>query len=38
MEGLALHQEGGETVVTMISDNNFSTLQRTILLEFVLVS
>ncbi|HEV2605373.1 MAG TPA: esterase-like activity of phytase family protein [Microvirga sp.] len=38
MEGLALHQEGGETVVTMVSDNNFSTLQRTILLEFVLVA
>jgi hypothetical protein len=37
MEGLALHQEGGETIVTMISDNNFSTLQRTLLLEFALV-
>jgi hypothetical protein len=37
MEGLALHRgAGGETVVSMISDNNFSSMQRTILLEFTL--
>jgi hypothetical protein len=38
MEGLAVHQEGDETVITLISDNNFNTnLQRTVLLEFSLV-
>lgn len=36
MEGLALHQEGDETIVTLISDNNFSSYQRTLLLEFSL--
>ncbi|HEY7385206.1 MAG TPA: esterase-like activity of phytase family protein [Beijerinckiaceae bacterium] len=37
MEGLAVHRGGrGETVVTMISDNNFSSMQRTLLLEFTL--
>jgi hypothetical protein len=36
MEGLALHREGDELVVTMISDDNFNVLQRTLLLEFVL--
>lgn len=38
MEGLAVHREGSETVVTMISDNNFNShLQRTLMLEFSLV-
>jgi hypothetical protein len=38
MEGLAVHRDGsGETIVSMISDDNFSTLQRTVLLEFALV-
>ena len=37
MEGLAVHREGGEIVVSLISDNNFSSLQRTLLLEFALV-
>jgi hypothetical protein len=37
MEGLAVHREGRETIVTLISDNNFNTsLQRTLLLEFAL--
>jgi hypothetical protein len=36
MEGLAVHEEGGRTVVTLISDDNFSRLQRTVLLDFVL--
>jgi hypothetical protein len=36
MEGLAVHREGNETIVTLISDNNFSALQRTVLLEFAL--
>ncbi len=37
MEGLSLHQAGGETVITLVSDNNFSGFQRTLLLEFTLV-
>jgi len=37
MEGLAVHRNGaGETIVSMISDDNFSTLQRTVFLEFAL--
>lgn len=36
MEGLAIHREGGDIVLSMISDNNFSSLQRTLLLEFSL--
>jgi hypothetical protein len=37
MEGMAVHQENGRTIVTLISDDNFSTfLQRTVLLEFEL--
>jgi hypothetical protein len=40
MEGLAVHQgPRGETILTLISDNNFNTfLQRTILLQFRLVN
>lgn len=38
MEGLAVHREGDDTVVTLISDNNFNTrIQKTLLLEFSLV-
>lgn len=38
MEGLALHRDAGtgETVVTLVSDDNFSPIQRTLLLEFTL--
>ena len=37
-EGLDVHQTpDGETVLTLISDDNFSMLQRTILLQFALV-
>lgn len=36
MEGLAVHREGGETILTLISDNNFNSFQRTLLLEFAL--
>lgn len=37
MEGLAVHTSGGETILTLISDDNFSNfLQRTILLQFAL--
>jgi hypothetical protein len=38
MEGLCVHREGGESVVTLISDDNFSALQRTVLLEFALAA
>ncbi|MBM6581811.1 esterase-like activity of phytase family protein [Microvirga sp. BT689] len=38
MEGLAVHREGSDTVLSLISDNNFSSLQRTLLLEFALAA
>jgi hypothetical protein len=39
MEGLAVHRDGaGETIVSMISDDNFSGLQRTVFLEFALTA
>jgi hypothetical protein len=38
MEGLSVNQTAdGETVLTLISDDNFSSIQRTILLQFTLV-
>lgn len=38
MEGLSLHRDkAGDTVLTMISDDNFSFVQRTILLQFTLL-
>jgi hypothetical protein len=37
MEGISVHQSAaGDTVVTLISDDNFSKLQRTLLLQFTL--
>lgn len=36
MEGLCIHQDQGRTILTLISDDNFSFLQRTLLLEFEL--
>ncbi len=37
MEGLCVHRgAGGETVLTLISDDNFSIIQRTLLLQFTL--
>lgn len=36
MEGLAIYREGRDAVLSLISDNNFSSLQRTLLLEFSL--
>jgi len=36
MEGISAHRSGADTVLTMISDNNFSPLQRTMLLQFSL--
>ena len=38
MEGIDAHvTEDGDTVLTMISDDNFSMIQRTLLLQFTLV-
>jgi hypothetical protein len=38
MEGLSVHSDSsGATVLTLISDDNFSPLQRTLLLQFTLV-
>src|SRR5262249_37765067 len=38
MEGLSVHvSANGDTVLTLISDDNFSILQRTVLLQFKLV-
>jgi len=38
MEGLSIHAaSNGDTVLTLISDDNFSILQRTVLLQFKLV-
>jgi len=37
MEGLSVHRgAGGEIVLTLISDDNFSVIQRTLLLQFTL--
>ena len=38
MEGIDVHvTPEGETVLTMVSDDNFSMIQRTLLLQFTLV-
>jgi hypothetical protein len=38
MEGIDVHvTEEGDTVLTMVSDDNFSLIQRTLLLQFTLV-
>jgi hypothetical protein len=38
MEGIDAHITAeGETVLTMVSDDNFSMIQRTLLLQFTLV-
>jgi hypothetical protein len=38
MEGLAVHRgENGETVLSLISDDNFSAAQSTLLLQFALL-
>ena len=38
MEGLSVHRAAdGALVLTMVSDDNFSPLQRTLLLQFTLV-
>jgi len=37
MEALAVHRSGTDTVLTMLSDDNFSAIQRTLLLQFTLL-
>ena len=38
MEGIAVHRAaGGETIITLISDDNFSVIQRNLLLQFAVV-
>jgi hypothetical protein len=38
MEGIDAHvTEAGDTVLTLVSDDNFSLLQRNLLLQFTLV-
>jgi hypothetical protein len=38
MEGIGVHRNGsGETILTLVSDDNFSVFQRTLLLQFALV-
>ncbi|MGE0062288.1 MAG: esterase-like activity of phytase family protein [Xanthobacteraceae bacterium] len=38
LEGLAVHRNAqGETILTLVSDDNFSVIQRSILLQFALV-
>ena len=37
MEGVSLTQEGGRTIVWMISDDNQVPVERTLLLKFELV-
>jgi hypothetical protein len=37
MEGISIHRSGTDTVLTLISDDNFSPIQRTLLLQFTLV-
>jgi hypothetical protein len=38
MEGLAITQESGRTIIWMISDNNFNIWQRTLLMKFALIT
>jgi hypothetical protein len=38
MEGIAVHRNArGETIITLVSDDNFSVIQRNLLLQFTLV-
>jgi hypothetical protein len=38
MEGIAVHRNAsGETIITLVSDDNFSPIQRNLLLQFALV-
>lgn len=38
MEGIAVHRAaGGETIITLVSDDNFSVIERNLLLQFAVV-
>jgi hypothetical protein len=37
MEGIAITNEGGKTIVWLVSDNNFNAIQRTLLMKFALI-
>ncbi|MDD1721785.1 MAG: esterase-like activity of phytase family protein, partial [Euryarchaeota archaeon] len=38
MEGIAVHNSAaGETIITLVSDDNFSVIQRNLLLQFAVV-
>jgi hypothetical protein len=38
MEGIAVHRNpAGETIITLVSDDNFSIIQRNLLLQFSVV-
>jgi len=38
MEGMSIHRTArGETIITIVSDDNFSVLQRNLLLQFAVV-
>jgi hypothetical protein len=38
MEGIAVHRNAAnETILTLVSDDNFSVIQRNLLLQFALV-
>lgn len=36
MEGIAITDEGGRTIIWLVSDNNFNAIQRTLLMKFAL--
>ncbi len=38
MEGLAITQEGAQTIIWLISDNNFNIFQRNLLMKFALIT
>ena len=39
MEGIGVHRNApGETILTLVSDDNFSVIQRNLLLQFALVA
>lgn len=39
LEGLAVHQDGaGRTILTLVSDDNYNILQRTLILQFALAA
>jgi hypothetical protein len=38
MEGIAVHRDAhGETIISLVSDDNFSVIERNLLLQFAIV-